>query len=108
VDLEERKDFNHIVMSPLKVNFGLTRSNCRMSGATQEAFKAFNIVAERIGTQDLIQEFLAYNVFPTQIRWKVPNVSKALKMKESNKDEGNWKESNKECKLCSGLLFKTG
>jgi hypothetical protein len=53
------------VMSLLKVSFGLKRLNCRMNGATQEAFKFFNIVVERIGTQDLTQEFLVYNVFPT-------------------------------------------
>lgn len=91
-------------MSPLKVSFGLKRPNYRMSEAIQDDYKAYNVVVERIGTQDLIQEFLAYNVFPTQTGWKVPNVSKALKMKDSNKDEGNRKES----KLCSELLFKNG
>ena len=73
-------------MSPLKISFGLKRPNYRMSGATQDAYKAYNIVVKRIGTWDLIQEFLAYNVFPTQTRWKIPKTSKS---KEGDKKDGD-------------------
>jgi hypothetical protein len=38
------------MMSPLKVNFGLKRPSCRMGGATSDVVKAFNFVAENIGT----------------------------------------------------------
>jgi hypothetical protein len=71
-----------MVMSPLKVSFSLKRPNHRMSGAIQDANKDYNVVVERIGTWDLIEEFLAYNVFHAQTRWKV---SKASKPKEGVK-----------------------
>lgn len=65
IDSKQRGDFKHMVISPLKVSFSLKRPNCKMNGATQYAYKAYNIVARRIGTQDLVREFLAYNVLPT-------------------------------------------
>jgi hypothetical protein len=37
-----------MVMSPLKISFSMKRPNYRMGGATQDAYIAFNIVAERI------------------------------------------------------------
>lgn len=45
-----------MVMSPLKISIGLKRLNCRISGAAKEAFGAYNIVVNRIGTRDLVQE----------------------------------------------------
>jgi hypothetical protein len=44
-------------------------------------------VAKKIGTRDLIQEFLAYNAFPTQTGWKVTKVPMTSKPKESNEKE---------------------
>lgn len=73
-----------MVISPLKVSFSLKRPNYKMNGATQYAYKAYNIVARRIGTQDLVREFLAYNVLPTRTGWKV---SKAAKSKEGDKKD---------------------
>jgi hypothetical protein len=50
VDSEQREDFEHMLMSPLKISFDLKRPNCRMSRATQDSYKAYNIVVKRIGT----------------------------------------------------------
>jgi (p)ppGpp synthase/HD superfamily hydrolase len=73
-----------MVMIPLKVSFGLKRSNCKISGAAKEAFKAYNIMVNRTGTHDLVQELLAYKVFHTQTGRKV---SKMPKVKKGNKEE---------------------
>lgn len=43
-----------------------------MSEAADECFKAFSTLIKKIGSQDLIQEALAYNIYPTQTRWKLP------------------------------------
>lgn len=68
VDLEEREEFiKNIVMNPLKVSVGLKRLLCRMSGATKEAFGVYNVVFDRIRARYLVQLFLTYEVFPTQI-----------------------------------------
>jgi hypothetical protein len=45
IDSEQQGDFKHMVISPLKVSFNLKRPNCKMNGATQYAYKAYNIVA---------------------------------------------------------------
>jgi hypothetical protein len=49
------------------LSFGLKRPLCNMSGAAQIAYIAFNIVVDRIGTRDLVQESLAYRVFSSKI-----------------------------------------
>jgi hypothetical protein len=41
-------------------------------GQTQKALAEFRIIAEHIGTRDLVQEFLAFRVFPTLKEWTMP------------------------------------
>jgi hypothetical protein len=38
-------------------------------GPTQTTLAEFRIIAEHIGTRDLVQEFLAFKVFPTMKEW---------------------------------------
>ena len=57
-----------------------------MDGAVKQTMGVFNIVVGQIGTQYLIQEFLAYKVFPTQTGWKLP---KLAKLKKDEKKEKN-------------------
>jgi hypothetical protein len=64
-------------MSPLRINFGLKRLRCELSEAAKECYKAFDIVVKKIGSRDLIQEALAYNIYPTQHRWKLPKEVKS-------------------------------
>jgi broad specificity phosphatase PhoE len=43
-------------------------------GPTQTALAEFRIIAEHIGTRDLVQEFLAFKVFPTMKEWAMPKL----------------------------------
>jgi broad specificity phosphatase PhoE len=43
-------------------------------GPTQTALAEFRIIAEHIGTRDLVQEFLAFKVFPTMREWAMPKL----------------------------------
>jgi broad specificity phosphatase PhoE len=43
-------------------------------GPTQTALAEFRIIAEHIGTRDLVQEFLAFKVFPTMKEWVMPKL----------------------------------
>jgi hypothetical protein len=52
-------------MSPLEVSFALKRPKFEMSEAADECFNAFSTVIKKIGSQDLVQEALAYNIYPT-------------------------------------------
>jgi N-glycosylase/DNA lyase len=66
-------------MSPLKVSFALKWLKCKMNEAIDECYKAFNTVIKKIGSRDLIQEVVAYNIYPTRTWWKL---SKEVKSKE--------------------------
>jgi hypothetical protein len=50
-------------------------------GPTQIALAEFRVIAEHIGTRDLVQEFLAFRVFPTMKEWAMPKL-------EGKKKEG--------------------
>jgi hypothetical protein len=63
--------------------FGETRPPCNMTpeGPTQIALAEFRVIAEHIGTRDLVQEFLAFKVFRTMKEWVMPKL-------EGKKKEG--------------------
>jgi hypothetical protein len=74
-------DKEKLVQSPLELIFGETRPQCNMTpeGPTQTALAEFRIIAEHIGTRDLVQEFLAYKIFPTMKEWAMPKLEKEKK-----------------------------
>jgi hypothetical protein len=69
-------DKEKLVQSPLELIFGETRPRCNMTpeGPTQQAINEFRIIAEHIGTRDLVQEFLAFKVFPSLREWEMPKL----------------------------------
>jgi hypothetical protein len=72
----KRVEFNAIVMGPIKASFGLKRPFCNISGATQTTYVAFHTVVDKIGTRNLVQEFLANRVFPYTIRLRISKPKK--------------------------------
>jgi hypothetical protein len=54
---------------------------CNMTpeGPTQIALAEFRVIAEHIGTRDLVQELLAFKVFPTMKEWVVPKLEEERK-----------------------------
>jgi hypothetical protein len=48
-------------------------------GPTHTALDEFRIIAEHIGTRDLVQEFLAFRVFPTVKEWTMPKLREEKK-----------------------------
>ena len=70
-----------MVMSPLSLNFGMTRPLCNMQlgSPCQLAEVEFRVVAEQISTRDMVQEYLANRTYPTSSGWGMP------KMKETKK-----------------------
>jgi hypothetical protein len=65
-DEKKREKLKTLVLSPLSLSYGLTRPLCRMvpGSPCREAMSEFRVVAEQIGTRDLVQEYMAYKVFP--------------------------------------------
>jgi hypothetical protein len=82
VKVDEKKE--KLVQSSLRLTFGETRPQCTMDpdSACQTALIEFRTVAEHIGTRDLVQEFLAFRVFPTFREWDMPKLKGEKKKKE--------------------------
>jgi hypothetical protein len=83
-DEKERKKLMTMVMSPMSLNFGMTRPLCNMQlgSPCQLAEVEFRVVAEQISTRDLVQEYLANRTCPTSIGWGMPKKKEAGKKHE--------------------------
>jgi hypothetical protein len=83
-DEKKREKLKTLVLSPLSLSFGLTRPLCRMElgSPCKQAVVEFRVVAEQIGTRDLVQEYLAYRVFPTLSEWNMPKLKGTKEKKE--------------------------
>jgi hypothetical protein len=83
-DEKKREKLKTPVLSPLSLSFGLTRLLCRMEPGSpcQQAMAEFWVVAEQISTRDLVQEYLAYKVFPTLSEWSMPKLKGTKEKKE--------------------------
>jgi hypothetical protein len=70
------KDEDKLVQSPLELTFGETRPRCNMirESPSQIALAEFRVISDHIGTRDLVQEFLAFKVFPTMREWEMPKL----------------------------------
>jgi hypothetical protein len=66
-DEKKREKLMTMVMSPLRLSFRMTRPLCNMQLGSpfQLAEVEFRVVAAKISTRDLVQEYLAIKTFPT-------------------------------------------
>ena len=81
-DLTTQEDVKSIIMRPIWQRFGLRRPKVKMDEAAEECQRAFGVVCSFIGTRDLIQEHIAFRVWPLAGKWEMPKET----IKES--DEG--------------------
>src|SRR5688572_3242458 len=71
-DLKTREDIKDIIMRPIWQRFGLRRPKVEMDEAAEECQRAFGVVCSFIGTMDLIQEHIAFRVWPLAKKWEMP------------------------------------
>jgi hypothetical protein len=71
-DLKTREDIKDIIMRPIWQRFGLRRPKVEMDEAAEECQRAFGVVCSFIGTRDLIQEHIAFRVWPLAKKWEMP------------------------------------
>jgi hypothetical protein len=71
-DLKEREDIKGIIMRPIWQRFGLRKPKVDIDEAAEECRRAFDIVCSFIGTRDLIQEHIAFRVWPLVEKWEMP------------------------------------
>jgi hypothetical protein len=71
-DLSAREDIKEVIMRPIWSRFGLRRPKVEIDDATEACQKAFSTVCYFIGTRDLIQEHIAFRVWPLVESWEMP------------------------------------
>jgi hypothetical protein len=71
-DLKSREDIKKIIMCPIWQRFGLRRPKVEMNEAAEECQRAFGVVCSFIGTRDLVQEHIAFRVWPLVEKWEMP------------------------------------
>jgi hypothetical protein len=76
-DLIERKDIKKIIQRPIWSRFGLQRPNVAIKGDVEACQKAFSNVCAFIGIRDIIQEHIAYRVWPLVDSWEMPKETTA-------------------------------
>jgi hypothetical protein len=71
-DLKAREDIKEIIMRPIWHRFGLRKPRVEIDEAAEECRKAFGIVCSFIGTRDIVQEHVAYRIWPLVVNWEMP------------------------------------
>jgi hypothetical protein len=71
-DLSEREDVRGIIQCPIWSRFGIRRPATALGNDIQACHAAFNTVCTYIGTRDLVQEHIAYRVWPLANEWEMP------------------------------------
>jgi hypothetical protein len=63
-DQNQREDVRGIIQHPIWSRFGIRRQSIAIGNEVQECLMAFNTVCTYIGTRDLVQEHIAFKVWP--------------------------------------------
>jgi hypothetical protein len=71
-DLKVREDIKEIIMRPIWSRFGLRKPKVEIDEAAEGCRRAFGIVCSFIGTRDLVQEHVAYRIWPLVVNWEMP------------------------------------
>jgi hypothetical protein len=65
-DLKAREDIKEIIMRPIWSRFGLRKPKVEIDEAAEACRRAFSTVCSFIGTRDLVQEHVAYKIWPKE------------------------------------------
>jgi hypothetical protein len=71
-DLTAREDIKEVIMRPIWSRFGLRKPKVEIDDAAEACQKAFGTICFFIGTRDLIQEHIAFRVWPLVESWEMP------------------------------------
>jgi hypothetical protein len=76
-DLNQREDVRGIIQHPIWPHFGIRRPSITIGNEVQACLIAFNTVCTYIGTGDLVQEHIAFKVWPLANEWEMPKETAA-------------------------------
>jgi hypothetical protein len=71
-DLVEREDIKGIIQHPIWSNFDIRRPSLALGNDIKPCEATYNTVCTYIGTRDLVQEHIAYKVWPLGSGSKMP------------------------------------
>jgi hypothetical protein len=71
-DLRAREYIKEVIMRPIWSRFGLRKPKVEIDEAAEECRRAFGIVCSFIGTRDLVQEHVAFRIWPLVVNWEMP------------------------------------
>jgi hypothetical protein len=71
-DLSEREDVEGIIQRPIRSRFSIRSPSFAIGNELQACLMAFNTMYTYIGTEDLVQEHIAYKVWPLVNDWEIP------------------------------------
>jgi hypothetical protein len=71
-NLVEREDIKGIIQCPIWSHFGIRRLATALGNEIETCKRSFNTVCIFIGTRDLVQEYIAYRVWPLVSDWEMP------------------------------------
>jgi hypothetical protein len=71
-DLKAREDIKDIIMRPIWQRFSLRKPKVQIDEAAEGCQRAFGMVCSFIGTRDLIQEHIAFRIWPLLEKWEMP------------------------------------
>jgi hypothetical protein len=71
-DLKTLEDIKDIIMRPIWQRFGLPRPKVKMNEAAEECQRVFSVVCSFVGTRDLVQEHIAFRIWPLVEKWEMP------------------------------------
>jgi hypothetical protein len=76
-DLVEREDIKGIIQRSIWSRFSIRRLSLALGNDVEACQAAYNIVCTYISTRDLLQEHIAYRVWPLSSGWEMPNEAAA-------------------------------
>jgi hypothetical protein len=71
-DLSQRSDIKDTIQWPIRSSFGPRRPAIVNTEKSQGFLAAFNAVCNYIGSRDLVQEHIAFKVWPLPAEWEMP------------------------------------
>jgi hypothetical protein len=76
-DLVEREDIEGVIQRPIWSPFDIRRPSTTLGNDVQACHAAFYTICTYIGTRDLVQEHIAYRVWPLASGWEMPKEAAA-------------------------------
>ena len=76
-DLNQREDVKGVIQRPIWSRFSIRSPSIALGNEVQACQIAFNTICTYIGTRDLVQEHIAYKVWPLASEWEMPKESTA-------------------------------